>query len=636
MIIKFNKNNVKKLGNRKCRLCSLAVAGALVASLLTGCNRTMVDTKYGFDKALVLGDDTSIIMDVADWLDYEGEQIQVITKDNFALLTSSFDTNCFYGNSDTCGIKTVAKNALSENGEVTDLSKSDSTSLYNKDFFDTQWTFNRSITFNGNNALVLSILQWRDYEGEQLQVITEDGLVLNLCSYNTKLVYDTNSDMKASDFASYYTGSDGKVTDLSTASPSPLFNYDLIDTKYGFNKAIIMKDKQAVIVPVKEWCDYEGEQIQIKVENGPTIVTAAYDTILVNDIESTNKAHDIAASLADNVIDYTTGYSYPNQIYFNGTIIDLNYGFSNAILSNDNSASSFPISKWGDYEGEQLQIKLSTGDTLLTSSMFLDLLNGGSSELNATTLASNYVDGSGKTLDTSNGNTDKLTYNQYVIDTQLKFKYALKVVDGNVTIIPLKSWQDFYNTDGKKGRNKFPFKQSTSMQKSTEVLKMLLEDEDEEKEEKPSPNCEQFQLILPDGTTIVTTSYDTILVDNSRDIKEIAEMFRGPEGVVSDLTPYVGEPSTSFWNMSPFDTKYHFTHAILMNDGTAQVFPISQWLDFKEGEQLQLNLNDNTGFLTSFVNTTLVSPSQEFLEETLAAAFNGTLETDKPVIKTYK
>ncbi len=642
MIIKFNSNNVKKIRNKKVKLGCLLAAGTLAATLLTGCNRTVFDTKYAFDKALVLGDDASIVMDVADWLDFEGEQIQLITKDNFALLTSSFDTNCFYGNSESCGIKTVAENALSEEGEVTDLSKSDSTSFYNKDFFDTQWAFNKSMTFNGDRALVLSVLKWRDYEGEQLQVITEDGLVLNLCSYNTKLAFDAKSDMKATDFASYYVGSDGKVTDLSSASHSPLFNYDMIDTKYGYNKAIILKDKQAVILPVKEWCDYEGEQLQLKIENGPTIVTAAYDTILLNDTESNTKAQDVASSLADNVIDYTAQFTDQKRVVFNQTLIDLNYGFSNAILSNDNSATSFPISKWGDYEGEQLQIKLSTGDTLLASSMLLDLLSGGNRELNATTIASSYVDASGKTVDSSNGNTTTPVYNQYIIDTQVKFKYALKVVDGNVTIIPLKSWQDFYNTDGKKGRNKFPFKQSTSFgQVSSGVLKTFLEDDEEEEEEekeekRKAPNCEQIQLILPDGTTIVTTAYDTVLVDNSRNIKEVAEMLRGPSGVISDLTPYVGEPSTSIWNMSIYDTKYHFTHAILLNGSTAQVFPINNWLDFEEGEQLQLNLKDSSGFLTSFVNTTLVSPASEFIEETIAAAFNGTLENDKPVIKTYK
>ena len=68
--------------------------------LNSGCNRTAFDTKYGFDKAVVNGKDSSIVLDVNQWKDYSGEQIQLTTSDNFVLLTSRFDTSCFYGDSE--------------------------------------------------------------------------------------------------------------------------------------------------------------------------------------------------------------------------------------------------------------------------------------------------------------------------------------------------------------------------------------------------------------------------------------------------------------------------------------------------------------------------------------------------------
>ncbi len=639
MIIKINSENIKKLNRRKkrTRVSSLLLGGILTASLLTGCNKTIVDTKYGFDKALILGDDTSVILDVANWLDYEGEQLQVITDDNMAILTSSFDTNAFYGRSETYSINEVANSSITEDGKVYDYSREDeNTSLYNKAFFDGTWAYNKAVVFNGNRALILPVDGWKDYEGEQLQVVCPNGLALNLCSYNTKLINDQKSTMKACDFASAYVGSDGNVTDLSE-NDYKLFNYDLLDFHFGFNKAIILKDNSAVILPVNEWCDYEGEQIQINISNGPTILSAAYSTILVNDIESDIKADQVAETLINNgqVYDLTTGYDYSRPIYFNGTLLDLNYGYTNGIVSNADSAASFRVDKWNDYEGEQLQVKLPSGDVLLTSSKFLNLVNGGTKEINASTLASMFGI---KILDYSKGNTDSTFHNKYIFDAEIKFKYALKVVDGNVTIIPLKSWQDFYNTDGKKGHNenKYPFKRNYNSGDLSRTLDFLLnDDENEDEEEKSAPNCEQFQLVLPDGSAIVTTSYDTILVNNVTDIKELAEYFRGEEGVITDLTPYVGEPSVSFWNQSIVDTRYKFTHAILSNGETAQVFSVKNWLDFVEGEQLQINLNDNTGFLTSFVNTTLVSSKTEGLEEVLASAFNGTLENGQRLIKTY-
>lgn len=642
MFIKINSKNVKKLNKKgkRTKVTSLILCGALASSLLTGCNKTIVDTKYGFDKAVILGDDTSIIMDVANWLDYEGEQLQMITDDNMAILTSSFDTNAFYGQSKNYNIKEIATSSLSEDGEVYDYSREDSSiSLYNKAFFDGTWAFNKAVIFNGNNALVLPVDEWKDYEGEQLQVVCPNGLALNLCSYNTKLINDQKSTMKACDFASSYVGSDGVVTDLS-GDHYEVFNYDLVDFHFGFNKVLIVKDNSVAILPVEEWCDYEGEQIQIKVKNGPTILSAAYHTILVNDIQSEVKADQVAEYLMNSgkIYDLTIGYDYSKPIYYNGTIIDLNYGYSNGIVSNDNNATSFRIDKWNDYEGEQLQVKLDSGDVLLTSSMFLNLINGGTEEINASTLASMF---GVKVIDNSHGNTDKSLYNQYIYDAEIKFKYALKVVDGNVTIIPLKSWQDFYNTAGKKGNNekKYPFERNYSTNDLSRTIDFLFEDEEDEEdkeEEKSAPNCEQIQLILPDDSAIVTTSYYTILVNNVSDIRELAEYFRGPEGVITDLTPYVGEPPFSLWNQSIIDIRYKFTHAILNNGQTSQVFPIKNWLDFKEGEQLQLNFSDDTGILTSFVNTTLVSPKTEGLESVLAASFNGTLDNDQKLVKTYE
>ena len=242
----------------------------------------------------------------------------------------------------------------------------------NKTVFDTKYGFNKSITFNRNKALILPIGQWKDYSGEQLQVTTKDGLILVLSSYNSKLIYDAESNISAFDFAKSYVGSDGSVIDLSNNKYSN-FNYDIIDTNYGFNKVIITKDESCVILPIENWCDYEDEQLQLKIKNGPTIVTAAYDTILVNDINSNNKAIDIANALSNNVIDLAKEYN--NVSSFNKTIIDLNYGFSNAILSNDNCSSALKIDKWTDYEGEQLQIKFNTGDVILSSSVMLDLVN---------------------------------------------------------------------------------------------------------------------------------------------------------------------------------------------------------------------------------------------------------------------
>ena len=152
MVVNFNRDNIEKLNGKGKVIKSALLGGLLFCTLfLAGCNRTVFDTKYGFDKALIFGDDSAIVLDVKQWKDYSGEQIQLTTHDNFVLLTSSFDTNCFYGDSDSYSIDEVADNACSEVYHLTE--DKDGNVIYNKDIFDTNWKFNKAITFNGNTIL---------------------------------------------------------------------------------------------------------------------------------------------------------------------------------------------------------------------------------------------------------------------------------------------------------------------------------------------------------------------------------------------------------------------------------------------------------------------------------------------------
>ena len=85
MVINFNRDNIEKLNNKGKVSKTGVLAGLLCFSLLlTGCNRTVFDTKYGFDKALIYGDDSAIVLDVKDWKDYSGEQLQLTTNDNLS------------------------------------------------------------------------------------------------------------------------------------------------------------------------------------------------------------------------------------------------------------------------------------------------------------------------------------------------------------------------------------------------------------------------------------------------------------------------------------------------------------------------------------------------------------------------
>lgn len=64
-------------------------------------------------------------------------------------------------------------------------------------------------------------------------------------------------------------------------------NYDLFDTNYTYNKAIIkLPDSTVVNVDIKQWKDYDGEQIQIISTDGTVYLTNSFNCTLINDTET--------------------------------------------------------------------------------------------------------------------------------------------------------------------------------------------------------------------------------------------------------------------------------------------------------------------------------------------------------------
>lgn len=58
----------------------------------------------------------------------------------------------------------------------------------NKTFIDTNFEFTKAITYIGNERIELKIKKWQDYEGEQIQIVTEEGKVYLLSINNTILI----------------------------------------------------------------------------------------------------------------------------------------------------------------------------------------------------------------------------------------------------------------------------------------------------------------------------------------------------------------------------------------------------------------------------------------------------------------
>ena len=178
----------------------------------------------------------------------------------------------------------------------------------NKQIVDFNKAFNVALEPNGDSISVVGIQNYNDYEGSQVQFVTNDGLRILSSTHQLQLVNAkdqtsldnyTRSLQDFDDVVMYYSD------DIQYGDG---FNKKLVDFAYTFNKAIILKDESATIVELETWRDYEDDKIQIKLKDGTCILTEADQLKLVNDKEAAEGAVErYAASLVgseENVIHY--------------------------------------------------------------------------------------------------------------------------------------------------------------------------------------------------------------------------------------------------------------------------------------------------------------------------------------------
>lgn len=80
-------------------IVKLAVVMALLPGL-SGCNKTVFDTNYVFDKVHLY--ETGKCYKIKEWKDYEGEQLQVKLEDGTVVLTSAQKAMLIKGNCPIC------------------------------------------------------------------------------------------------------------------------------------------------------------------------------------------------------------------------------------------------------------------------------------------------------------------------------------------------------------------------------------------------------------------------------------------------------------------------------------------------------------------------------------------------------
>lgn len=74
------------------KIIIIAILIILTGIILSSCNRSIVDTNYTFDIAIISRAGGDQIVKIKKWKDYEGEQYQLVLEDDTVILVSSYNT----------------------------------------------------------------------------------------------------------------------------------------------------------------------------------------------------------------------------------------------------------------------------------------------------------------------------------------------------------------------------------------------------------------------------------------------------------------------------------------------------------------------------------------------------------------
>ena len=409
-------------------------------------NFQLLDFQKVFDKAIILQNGRAVIIPVAKWDDYSGEQIQVITPENVVLLLSDRYTLLVRDKYSLSKAIDLAQMLVGEDGVVVDLAGDYvNDTFYNKQFADLRRAYNKAIEFGDESDALLALKSWTDYEdGEQFQIKISNGGMQLCSSFNTALINDVHGvEVTGEKIAAALNPNFKDFTEGNETAPG-IYNKQVVDLSYLFQDAVINSGKTSAVLPIKNWRDYAGEQLQFTYTNGVTMLGSSVDISAFCPNDEEIKTKDIAQAISSDV--FVMDPNYKLSGISNKLLIDLKNAFPYALVVNDDSIAIFSIKSWRDFDdSEQFQLVLSDKTTtFLTNAYDTKLVNLGKSGVSIQDVASWLnKDGSKRIVDLTDGKVGKGLYNREIIDIHFLFNYAISVNGDTAMIIPIEKWKDY-------------------------------------------------------------------------------------------------------------------------------------------------------------------------------------------------
>lgn len=175
----------------------------------------------------------------------------------------------------------------------------------NKQVVDFNKAFNVVVEKNDDIVSVVGIKEYTDYSGTMVQFVTMDGLVVISSTMQTQLV-NAKSEKALDKYTTSLTDDEEKIISYDEMQDTEIkygdiFNKDLIDMRYSYNKALVISDDTVTIFEIDKWTDYDDDKIQIKLKDGTCVLQNADKIKIINDKNaSEDSLLNYAASLVGN------------------------------------------------------------------------------------------------------------------------------------------------------------------------------------------------------------------------------------------------------------------------------------------------------------------------------------------------
>ena len=88
---------LRRITMKNIKITIIAIILITAIFVFTACNKTIIDTKYKFEKAHIRINGEWFDVDIHKWNDYEGEQIQLILTDGTVIIINSRDCILYNG-----------------------------------------------------------------------------------------------------------------------------------------------------------------------------------------------------------------------------------------------------------------------------------------------------------------------------------------------------------------------------------------------------------------------------------------------------------------------------------------------------------------------------------------------------------